>query len=198
MFNFYVPWLLGMHWILPGVLQSRAVSPASAKMPRPFCLATFGRTGSRQKKRCGRLGFHEYVVPEMLQQICWNHRISFLPVQSFYLHFLTLCSDMAWLQRQAIKDSGEMRFPPLTIVDCIDFALPVTGQKVNSKSRILEANFVSKRRMWQVVWKNSLLRIQRNRWSVACYNMLTCSWGSACDESHSAPTKSDHVRFVCL
>ena len=68
------------------------------------------------------------------------------------------------LQSQAIKDSGKMPFPPLTIVDSyIDFALTVRmmeqqplrfelkfheiSLQVNSERRILEANFLSKRRL---------------------------------------------------
>ena len=101
-----------MHWILPGVLQSRAVSPASVKTPRPFCLATFGRKGSREKKGVDAWDFMSMSCLRFCHKsVEIVYRISFLPVQFFYLHFLTLCSDMAWPQRQAINDSGEMLFP---------------------------------------------------------------------------------------
>ena len=172
----------------------------------PLELGCFTVSPEPKRPRKNREMNHDFVVPEILPELGWNRRISVFFTSSVLLSALShllLSFALIWFQSQAIKDSGVMLFrsPPLIIVDYIDFAHDGTTEICRSLTagELQESNFGGQLHIETPNvtsgMENSLLRIEE---TIEAYNILTCSWGSTCDKLHSAPAKSDHVRFVCL
>ena len=129
---------------------------------------TQGFEGKRDRRR---MGFREFVVPEILQEICWNRRTLHGPVlrhilHQFYLHFLTYAPWYGMAPKSSNKRFWQDGVS-LLLLSLITSTLRWRSQDGRWTSRVDFWRPTS----WQVVWKNSLLHIQE---TVEVQHVITC------------------------